>query len=563
MALDGSAYMRRVYATNLTRGDAPGLEQGWNAMLTTYVRFALWDDVLNDTGVVPPGAPPTPYASVLRHYSRGLAFLHARHAESTSRSTRQGRIGEAAGEAAAGEAAAGEAQGEIDGEANNGKAGGSRGSRLRIRSSADPSAATEELNRLRAAMQLIITRAATQPAGFSGMAVHLARAANATLSAGILLAEGNGNNDDDDDDKYTSTSTSAIDNNVDNFDAAVALLEGAVDSQDRFHYDEPPDWHISVLQCLGQVLLDGGRVGAAVDAFSKDLKAYPENGWGLTGLLQSMLARGTSSAKEITAVRNRLSKSWAHADVPLPSAACPALALRARTFRTEGTAAGKAATGKAGRREGTAGMVGTAGAVVVGTVHSPRSPRLPSLRSHSSRSHVHAPSSSSSSSSSSLDWDWGLNPRRTVEFLSGAHALSRGRSELPLKAWYSGDIRNGGNGGNSSLGHGASPLRSLPTSFDARTAWPLCDSIKDVWDQSSCGDCWAVATVTAAADRMCIATTNTTIASTEPSTLPSSSSASSASSSSASSSSSSSSSSLSSPSLRLSVEHMVRYTGLS
>ena len=543
MALDGSAYMRRVYATNLTRGDAPGLEQGWNAMLTTYVRFALWDDVLNDTGVVPPGAPPTPYASVLRHYSRGLAFLHARHAESTSGGKERQRKGEAAG-APAGEAAAGEAQGYIDGEANNGMADGSRSSRLRIRSSADPSAATEELNRLRAAMQLIITRAATQPAGFSGMAVHLARAANATLSAGILLAEGNGNNgnngtdDDDDDDKYTS----AIDNNVDNLDAAVALLEGAVDSQDRFHYDEPPDWHISVLQCLGQVLLDGGRVGAAVDAFSKDLKAYPENGWGLTGLLQSMLAQGTSSAKEIAAVRNRLSKSWAHADVPLPSAACPALALRARSFRTEGTAAGKA-----GRREGTAGMVGT--------VHSPRSLRLPSLRSHSSRLHVHAPSSSSSSS---LDWDWGLNPRRTVDFLSGSHALSRGRSELPLKAWNSGDSRNGGNGGNGgnrSLGHGgASPLRSLPTSFDARTAWPLCDSIKDVWDQSSCGDCWAVATVTAAADRMCIATTNTTTASNESSALSSPSSASSTSSSSF----PSSSSPLSSPSLRLSVEHMVR-----
>ena len=46
----------------------------------------------------------------------------------------------------------------------------------------------------------------------------------------------------------------------------------------------------------------------------------------------------------------------------------------------------------------------------------------------------------------------------------------------------------------------------LPAAFDARTAWPQCESISDIWDQSNCGDCWAVATVTAAADRMCIAT---------------------------------------------------------
>jgi len=31
---------------------------------------------------------------------------------------------------------------------------------------------------------------------------------------------------------------------------------------------------------------------------------------------------------------------------------------------------------------------------------------------------------------------------------------------------------------------------SLPDSFDARTQWPDCPTIKEVRDQGSCGSCW-------------------------------------------------------------------------
>ena len=31
---------------------------------------------------------------------------------------------------------------------------------------------------------------------------------------------------------------------------------------------------------------------------------------------------------------------------------------------------------------------------------------------------------------------------------------------------------------------------SLPDSFDARTQWPNCPTIKEVRDQGSCGSCW-------------------------------------------------------------------------
>ena len=46
----------------------------------------------------------------------------------------------------------------------------------------------------------------------------------------------------------------------------------------------------------------------------------------------------------------------------------------------------------------------------------------------------------------------------------------------------------------------------LPEAFDAREAWGAdCPSTADIYDQSNCGDCWAVSTVTTATDRMCIA----------------------------------------------------------
>ena len=44
----------------------------------------------------------------------------------------------------------------------------------------------------------------------------------------------------------------------------------------------------------------------------------------------------------------------------------------------------------------------------------------------------------------------------------------------------------------------------LPDTFDSRTQWPMCPTIKEVRDQGDCGSCWAFGAVEAMSDRFCI-----------------------------------------------------------
>jgi tetratricopeptide (TPR) repeat protein len=98
-------------------------------------------------------------------------------------------------------------------------------------------------------------------------------------------------------------------------EAAVASLREAVALEDGLTYDEPPDWFFPARQNLGAALLAAGKPAEAEAVYREDLFLYPENGWSLFGLRQSLAAQGkTAEAEDVAA---RFAKAWANADIEL------------------------------------------------------------------------------------------------------------------------------------------------------------------------------------------------------------------------------------------------------
>jgi hypothetical protein len=50
----------------------------------------------------------------------------------------------------------------------------------------------------------------------------------------------------------------------------------------------------------------------------------------------------------------------------------------------------------------------------------------------------------------------------------------------------------------------AAPLSSVPTEYDLRSAVPSCASPNTIFDQGSCGGCWALSTAGTLSDRYCV-----------------------------------------------------------
>jgi tetratricopeptide (TPR) repeat protein len=96
---------------------------------------------------------------------------------------------------------------------------------------------------------------------------------------------------------------------------AVDVLEEGVRREARLVYDEPPPWHLPVRHVLGAVLLEAGRPAEAERVYREALERFPENGWCLYGLAESLEAQGrTDEARD---VRERLAEAWRSADVEL------------------------------------------------------------------------------------------------------------------------------------------------------------------------------------------------------------------------------------------------------
>jgi tetratricopeptide (TPR) repeat protein len=100
---------------------------------------------------------------------------------------------------------------------------------------------------------------------------------------------------------------------------AITWLEAAARGEDALVYGEPPEWSVPVRQDLGAVLLRAGHAADAEAAFRADLERFPENGWSLGGLAESLAAQGR--AGEEAAVRARFAESWSSADVGEPGVA--------------------------------------------------------------------------------------------------------------------------------------------------------------------------------------------------------------------------------------------------
>ena len=96
------------------------------------------------------------------------------------------------------------------------------------------------------------------------------------------------------------------------YDDAIRLLEEAIKMEEALPYSEPPLWPLSVRHHLGAVLLLADRPSEAEAVYHADLLRHPDNGWALTGLIQSLQAQQKDDQAAVA--EDRFKKAWAHAD---------------------------------------------------------------------------------------------------------------------------------------------------------------------------------------------------------------------------------------------------------
>lgn len=151
-----------------------------------------------------------------------------------------------------------------------------------------PKEAREELDALRAA-----TKKLPKEAVFgNNSGADLFAVADAMLEGEILAAEGK-------------------------MPDALKKLADAVAKEDQLKYMEPPDWIVPVRHALGVFLLKDGQAAEAEKVYRADLKRWPNNGWALYGLAESLDAQGKKAEAE--KVRVEWKKGWAKADVSIGS----------------------------------------------------------------------------------------------------------------------------------------------------------------------------------------------------------------------------------------------------
>lgn len=100
-------------------------------------------------------------------------------------------------------------------------------------------------------------------------------------------------------------------------DEALARLREAVKLEDGLRYNEPPDWILPVRHSLGAALMTLGRYNEAEAVYRADLRKWPDNGWSLYGLSQTLKHLGQK--EEAAAIAGRFQKVWAKSGIQLTS----------------------------------------------------------------------------------------------------------------------------------------------------------------------------------------------------------------------------------------------------
>lgn len=99
------------------------------------------------------------------------------------------------------------------------------------------------------------------------------------------------------------------------YPTAIKHYQNAIALEDKLVYTEPPDWYSPTHNLLGNILLKANRLQEAEKAFRDDLVLYPNNGWSLYGLSQSLEAQGKLS--EAKTVEKQYEQAWQYADLRL------------------------------------------------------------------------------------------------------------------------------------------------------------------------------------------------------------------------------------------------------
>ena len=94
---------------------------------------------------------------------------------------------------------------------------------------------------------------------------------------------------------------------------AVDHFKAAAVAEDALKYIEPPDWYYPVRHSLGLALLKANRPADAEAVYREDLVRFPNNGWALFGLVQSLKAQG----KDTTEASRQFQSAWSSADIQL------------------------------------------------------------------------------------------------------------------------------------------------------------------------------------------------------------------------------------------------------